>query len=798
MRGFAGLLFVAACSSPPDAPPLSALTAGTHSLQLDGASLILTTAGGPKVTIAKIELGLVDALDDGLSYDPYWYAVDDPLLAAEPLRDLRWRGPTAITLASRTASRIEAKLDTGPTTPSQLTLQTNGDDRFALSVTTNSTGPAVAWIRLTLGVDPKEGFYGLGEWPDSPNHRGKLRPMQLEPDLRLEGASDENHAPVPLLIGTKGWGLFVESRRVGAFDVATKSPDRIEVTFAGDSLRFHVFGAEHPLDVTKHYYAVTGAPALPAPWALGPLIWRDENEDQAEVEDDIDMIRDLDLATTAIWIDRPYATAVNTFDFARVDYPDPQAMIDKAHAMGLRVALWHTPYLAPDAEPLRSEAKDKGYFIPKVGFRLNNWSDPIDFTNGEAYAWWQSLIRRYTDMGIEGFKLDYGEDMIAGISGGRNVWGFADGSDDLTAHYDYTRLYHRVYAETLPVAGGFLLCRTARWGDQVVAPIIWPGDLDATMTTYRETFTDRRGDAVNGVGGLPAAVSQGLSLGPSGFAFYGSDTGGYRHSPPDNETFIRWFQHTALSVVMQVGDSSSQPPWVYTTANGRSDATLDLYRTYARLHLRLFPYLWSYASKLSDDGRAIMRPLGLAHPELGVHPADTYLLGDHLLVAPVVVRGQRQRAVRLPAGDWVHWWSGTVHSGAIEVDAPLEELPLFIRAGGIVPLLRPTIDTLSPTTDTARVDSFDTTAGVLTVRLALGPASSFEVYDGTRIEQADGVITVSPGSVFVQGVLLEVFGPKPQQVQLDGQPTTAWTHDTIDAPLLRVPVGVGAHRVEVR
>src|SRR5262249_47675243 len=160
-------------------------------------------------------------------------------------------------------------------------------------------------------------FYGLGEWGDDVNHRGHLRPMQLEPDLTLENASDENHAPVPLLIGTRGWGLFVESRRVGAFDVARKEPDLVEVTFgtaeqSGDGLSFHLLGAERALDVTRLYYDITGYPTLPAPWAIGPWFWRNENRDQAQVEDDLAAIRQRDLAASGIWLDRPYATAVNT------------------------------------------------------------------------------------------------------------------------------------------------------------------------------------------------------------------------------------------------------------------------------------------------------------------------------------------------------------------------------------------------------------------------------------------------------------------------------------------------------
>jgi alpha-D-xyloside xylohydrolase len=258
----------------------------------------------------------------------------------------------------------------------------------------------------------------------------------------------------------------------------------------------------------------------------------------------------------------------------------------------------------------------------------------------------------------------------------------------------------------------------------------------------------------------------GLTLGPSGFPFYGSDTGGYRHSPPDEETYVRWFQQTALSTVMQVGDSSSQPPWVFTEENGRDEETLVLYREYARLHLRLFPYVWTYAKRIEADGRPIQRALGLAHPELGVHPSDEYLMGDHLLVAPVLERDARERRVIFPEGEWFDWWDGSLHSGDEVVEAPLSKLPLYLRAGGIVPMLRPTIDTLSPATD-AGVESYAGDPGRLYVRIAKGPASTFVLYDGTTIENAGATIVFTGGEVFDRGATLELIGYGSEVVTID-------------------------------
>jgi alpha-D-xyloside xylohydrolase len=740
MRRLLALLVLTACAE--EAPEETRIVSGDHEIAISPDKKSFTLRRGPEELLSfsaeEFEAGVVRARDPNLSWDPYWLEHEDELFAFEPPEDLRF------------LPNVEH------------TIEANGEDRFVLRLVPKVPNGEVGWIRFRVRVKDDDRFYGLGEWPDRVEHRGTLRPMQIEPELSLEGASNEAHVPVPLVIGTKGWGLFVKSKRPGLFDLTKKHRDRIEITYgtaeeSDKGLEVHLFGAARPIDLTKHYYAVTDLPRLPAPWAYGPWIWRNESRDQAEVEEDIAMIRDLDLPTSAIWIDRPYATKVESFDFDPVRFPDPRAMITKAKENGLHVALWHAPYLEDGAEPFRTTAVSEGYFPPKSGLLLNRWGEPIDFTNPAAYAFWQTSLRRYIELGIEGFKLDYAEDVALGIAGGSSGWRFFDGSDERTMHHDYTILYHRAYAELFEEEAGFLLCRAGRWGDQAQGCVIWPGDMDATFDRHGDQNPDYKA-----VGGLPATVIQGLGLGPSGFPLFASDTGGYRHSPPDDETFTRWFEQTALSAVMEVGDASSEPPWV------RGASTLDLYRTYARLHLRLFPYVWSYAKRLKDDGRAIVRPIGLVHPELGEHPDDEYLLGDHLLVAPVVTRGAHTKRVILPPGEWVDWWTGERHvgPGAIEVDAPLEVLPLFLSSAAAVPLLPPSARTLTP------IES------AIHWRLTGGGSGEFTIWDGTRIVQKSDGIELTDGSQF-HAVEIELISTPsaPSTVLADGAPIDTWRHD---------------------
>jgi alpha-D-xyloside xylohydrolase len=809
-------------SSTPASPPAVDLTSGDARVVVDpGARTIQLQRG--RTTLAEFDasgfqLGVVTSVDDSTNYDPVPLVVETPLYPVPD--DFAWLSVERIESATAVGSSITVELVFQRGIRASLRIEADRPGTFRATLVPADDKSPIAYFRLRPRVDATEQYYGLGEYYDSVAHRGKVRAMQLEIDGSIESNYNEAHVPVPFLVGTRGWGLFVEDRHPGVFDVASKSSDAVDAIFgtgtaSSKGLLFHLFTAAHPLDVTKEYYDVAGYPKLPARWALGPWVWRDENKDQAEFEADLATMRSLDLADSAIWIDRPYATGVQTFDFDKAKFADPAAMIAKAHDLGFRMALWHVPYLdEKDAstKALRDEATAKGYYPKELGLLLNKWGKPIDLTNADAYAWWQQHVRAYTDAGIEGFKMDYGEDVVPGLNSARNRWVFADGSDERTMHSAFQLFYHRVYAETLPKDGGFLLCRHATWGDQANVSVIWPGDLETDFSKHREEETDKSGEKFVSVGGLPAATIAGLSLGPSGFPFYGADTGGYRRGPPDKELLTRWFEQTALSTVMQLGTSTDALPW--DTVADYDAEMVGWYRTYARLHLRLFPYEWTYAQRLATDGRAITRPLGLAHPELGQHPDDTYMFGDALLVAPVLARGQRDRAVPMPAGNWIDWWSGQSYAGnaSPKVAAPLGTLPLFMAEGSIVPMLRPTIDTLSPVaaSQQSAIDSYATTPGVLWARVVSGVASTFALFDGASLSQAKDGKTITlgskDGSEFAHGVVFELvaLGQKPTAVTESGTAVPAmadraafdaattgwlWLPDVAGTALVKLPAG---------
>ena len=267
---------------------------------------------------------------------------------------------------------------------------------------------------------------------------------------------------------------------------------------------------------------------------------------------------------------------------------------------------------------------------------------------------------------------------------------FADGTTSRTARA-YPVEEHATYHAALDAAypgDGALIVRASAWGGAAQADVIWPGDLDAQF--------EHQGDTLPGggiaVGGLPAVVVDAQTLAVSGFPAFGSDTTGYRHDPT-RESTLRWMEHTALTVVMQVYEDGARLPWLYDDAAGAE------YQAMASLHQQLEPYNAILMRQAQTTGSPSIRPLPLAYPQdpgtFAVADAE-YLLGPDLLVAPVTAAGVTQESVHLPPGRWVHWWSDVVTDGPadVTVQAPLGSPPLFARAGGLVPMLPEGIDTL--------------------------------------------------------------------------------------------------------
>ena len=339
-----------------------------------------------------------------------------------------------------------------------------------------------------------------------------------------------------------------------------------------------------------------------------------------------------------------------------------------------------------------------------------------------------------------------------------------NGLDERSMHHDFARYYHTAHSAPYGDDDVFLLGRGGVLRGWTVTDCIWPGDLDSGFELF----------GVDGyVGGLPAAIRAGSSLAVSGYPFFASDTGGYRHGRPTHEAMVRWTEYAALLPIFQFGGGGADHnPWNFENygASEFSQDTLDAFVRYATLHTRLFPFFYSLALVASTEGTPFLLPQGLAWPGEEVHDDTVFALGEILLVAPVEEEGATSRALTLPEGSWVHWWTGEASEGEVEVEAPLGEGPLFQRAGSTVPLLHPDIETLAPAGE--EIASFDSDPGVLHMRVVPGEgAREFIVHDNTRLTTLPEGVNIRGGDLYTEGYRVEVWAPGARSVTVNGDTT---------------------------
>jgi alpha-glucosidase (family GH31 glycosyl hydrolase) len=507
---------------------------------------------------------------------------------------------------------------------------------------------------------------------------------------------------VPFYQSSNGYGLAVGGTTPGSYDIGATDPDvlrfRFETGTTADSRTFHYFlfaGPRHA-DILDQYTTVTGRPFVPPAWAFKHWRWRDELRIGAPVEvdgvalnaelaDDLTMYEALDIPVGVYMIDRPWSDGpfgFNTFLWDGQRFPDADGMLRVLQQRGYRTVLWSAALAAGDRPGDNgTEAKMLGYLAPGVEARPTvPDAQVIDLTNPEARAWWTAkhvdFIRRY---GIAGIKLDRGEEYVTVDP----TQIYFDGRTGREVHNQFPvlnlQLYHDLM-ETARGAGDFVVAARAAYTGAQQSGIFWGGDIPGSEALGGGPGTDL---------GLRTAIIALQRAAFMGLPFWGTDTGGY-YEFKQRDVFARWLQFSAFCPLMEIGGHGTHAPWDMPTEPHYDEEMIAIYRRYTRLHHDLIPYTMRHAELASQTGMPIARPLVFAYPD---DPAvrdrwDEYLYGDDLLIAPVWRNGDRAREVYLPAGRWEDFWDGSRSfdgPSTITVDAPLDVIPVFVRAGAEIP-----------------------------------------------------------------------------------------------------------------
>lgn len=467
--------------------------------------------------------------------------------------------------------------------------------------------------RLDLGVG--ETVYGLGERFTALVKNGQT----VETWNRDGGTSTEqSYKNIPFYLTNRGYGVLVNHPECVSFEVGSEKVSKVQFSVEGEYLEYFVIDGPTPKKVLDRYTRLTGRPALPPAWSFG--LWLTTsfttNYDEATVNSFIDGMAERQLPLHVFHFDCIWMKAFQWCDFEwdPQTFPDPQGMLQRLKARGLKICVWINPYIGQKS-PLFHEGKEKGYLLKRQDGRVWQWDKwqagmgIVDFTNPQACEWYAGHLKRLVDMGVDCFKTDFGERIPTDV-----VW--HDGCDPQKMHNHYAFVYNKLVYETLQDKLGeseaVLFARSASVGAQQF-PVHWGGDCYATYESMAESL---RG---------------GLSIGLSGFGFWSHDIGGFENTAPAH-IYKRWCVFGLLSSHSRLhGSKSYRVPWVY------DDEACDVVRQFTQLKCRLMPYLYPASSQAASHGTPVMRAMMLEFPE---DPACDYLdrqymLGDDLLVAPV-------------------------------------------------------------------------------------------------------------------------------------------------------------------
>jgi alpha-glucosidase len=539
-----------------------------------------------------------------------------------------------------------------------------------------------------LGFD--EHFYGLGEKAARlDKRRSSFVNWNSDTPGYTEG-KDPIYQTIPFYIGLQrglAYGIFFDNSYRSYFDFGKSSQQRAWFGAEGGELNYYFFYGPSIKKILGRYADLTGHMPLPPRWALGNQQSRWSYYPDSMVEDVVSEYRKRDLPLDVVYLDIDYMNGYRVFTFDKQRFPDPKALTEKLGRRGVKVITIVDPGIKyPPDKNERYHAFDQGLeknyfqrrangdlFVPRV------WPGEsvfVDYTLPDARRWWGDLHRVYTDNGIAGIWNDMNEPSDFVDQTGKNqldVVSYDEG--EKTTHgknrNTFALLMSRSTYEGLerlrPDQRPYVITRAAYAGIQRYATM-WTGDTNSTWEA------------------LALNIPMFTSLGLSGQPFVGSDVGGFI-GRGNGELLVRSYQVSFLAPFCRnhkVIDGYDQEPWRF------GKYYEDIIRKYLKLRYALLPFLYTTLEEAHRSGVPLFRPLLLNYQddESTYNIDDQFMVGNDLLVAPIMKPDVTKRLVYLPAGTWYDYWTNKKYTGGtmISVDAALDVVPMFVRGGAIIPV----------------------------------------------------------------------------------------------------------------
>lgn len=592
-------------------------------------------------------------------------------------------------------------------------------------------------VSATFDSPSDEHYYGLGQqqkgWMDLRHHQ-----IHCWHEYGAIGGED---VCVPFLVSSRGYGILWDNPSKTTVDIGFNGRN-VWSSEVGDRVSFFVITGNTSDEIYAGYRLLTGVTHMLPRAAYGYIQSKAIYPTQKQILDVAKTYREKKLPLDIMVVDFLNMTKQGEMDLDPERWPDPAAMNRELHAMGVGTLLSVWPHFSPGTQFYDMLLQKRWLILshegkPDLGWTDNRIGPNLDTTNPEAANWfWEKIRDRYiTPYGFDYLWLDETEPDIDPTNDT-----FSIGSG--IRFYNVYPLFH-----TASVYEGFrrdfgdsrrvmILARAAYLGAQRNGTVFWSSDVESTWDTLKRSIPAGLNFAATGLPYWDTDIAGFFS--PSLAVDYhaerkplidGSDAtetiSRYEDYP---ELFVRWFEWGAFQPVMRAhGERNHNEVWAY---GKQAEPILD---KYLKLRYHLLPYTYSIAHRSYQTGAPYMRALFMdfpSDPKVTDIP-DEYMYGPAFLVAPVTEQGATKRTVYLPAGcDWYNYWTNErLHGGqTIVADAPIDTLPLFVRAGSIVPL-------------GSEVESAQQPQSIVSVRVYPGSNGNFTVFqdDGkTYAYEKDG------------------------------------------------------------
>ena len=614
----------------------------------------------------------------------------------------------------------------------------NRPDRSTTHVHKDDPGYRVS---ATFNSPQDEHYYGLGQ-----QQQGLLDLRDHRIDCWHDyGAIGGEHVCVPFMVSSRGYGLIWDNPSKTTVDLGFNQQNRWS-SEVGERVSFFVIAGQTTDEIYEGYRALTGVTHLLPRAAYGYIQSKAIYPTQDQLLDVAAGYRKRNLPLDILVVDFLNMTRQGELDLDPARWPDPRAMNRQLDSMGITTMLSVWPHFSKGTQFYPMLLR-KGWLISKLdgvpdrGGYTREIGPNIDTTNPEAAKWWWNAIR---DRYLKPYGFDY-------------LWLDETEPDVDPANDDFYigsgKRYYNVYPlfHTASVYDGFrrdfgdshrvmILARAAYLGAQRNGTVFWSSDVVSTWDMLRRS--------------IPA----GLNFTASGMPYWDTDIAGFFSPPlyagyrPENkplvdpgdalsnidgytdypELFVRWFEWGVFQPVMRAhGEREHNEVWSY---GKQAEAILE---KYLRLRYRLLPYIYSLGYHTYQTGAPFMRALFMDFPrDPNVSDIrDEYMFGPAFLVAPVSEQGATSRTVYLPAGcDWYNYWTNERIKGgqSVTVAAPIDTIPLFVRAGSIVPIGEPVLSTRQH-------------QAIASVRVYPGADGAFVLYsdDGTSYSYEHGNYSIT-------------------------------------------------------